>query len=285
MARRRTPPRGQQPLSRRRSCAGWKPGPTATSTKCARSPRPGPSRPIAVPVAITKSVPALRMWWYGQLIHAGRSRGSAALAHAVLDQPRDSRSYPKVVLSWLRSGSRLDQLDQHPAGVLGVDEVDPRVRRAAPGRFVDQPHALRAQSLAEGVQIADPDRPAAGCPVRACPRTSRSPTTRRAGPSTGSAPCVRARHREHRLADALVVVDFLMHQDHAEVVVVPLDRGVQVGDRDADVIESPSPKRWPGRDGRQLDRSSSHNGNLTVKIALLRVGRTGRPRTPSGGSS
>ena len=34
----------------------------------------------------------------------------------------------------LRVGSRLDELDQHAAGVLGMDEVDPRIRGAAPRR-------------------------------------------------------------------------------------------------------------------------------------------------------
>ena len=167
------------------------------------------------------------------------SRGPAALAHAVLGQPRYARSNPEVVVIVDSvSGGRFDQLDQDAAGVLGVDEVDPGVCRAAPGRVVDQPDALLAQLLAEGVEVADPERPSAGCPVRACRETSRSSRTRRSGPSTGSARCRRgAAHRQHRLADALIVVDFLVHQDHAEVVVVPRDRGVQVGDRDADVID------------------------------------------------
>ncbi|CFE71030.1 Uncharacterised protein [Mycobacterium tuberculosis] len=47
-----------------------------------------------------------------------------------------------------------------------------------------------------------------------------------------------ARHRQQCLADALIVVDFLVDQDHAKVVVIPLDGNVQVGDRNTDVIES-----------------------------------------------
>ncbi len=46
-----------------------------------------------------------------------------------------------------------------------------------------------------------------------------------------------APHRQHRLADALVVVDLFVQEDHAEVVVVPRDRGVEVGDRDADMVD------------------------------------------------
>ena len=135
----------------RRSCGGWKPGPTATSTKCARSRRPARSRPIGVPAAITKSVPAQHMWWCGR---PTRTRG----AHGIDDRRhwhtpcwanRATRGPTrKWSVSCPASGGRLDELDQHPAGILGVDEVDPRVRGAAPRRLVDEPHALRAESLA-----------------------------------------------------------------------------------------------------------------------------------------
>ena len=46
-----------------------------------------------------------------------------------------------------------------------------------------------------------------------------------------------AAHRQHRLANALIVVDFLVQHDHAEVVVIPRDRRVEVGDRDADMVD------------------------------------------------
>jgi len=52
---------------------------------------------------------------------------------------------------------------------------------------------------------------------------------RGAGQTTG--------HGDHCFADSLVVVDFLMHQDHAEGVVIPGDGCVEVGDCDADVID------------------------------------------------
>ena len=50
----------------------------------------------------------------------------------------------------------MHQLDQHTAGVFGVDEVDPRVRCAASGRVVEQADSLLAQALAQGVEVTDP---------------------------------------------------------------------------------------------------------------------------------
>ena len=56
-----------------------------------------------------------------------------------------------------------------------------------------------------------------------------------------------AAHRQHCFANSLVLVDFLVHQDHAEVVVIPGDGRVEVGDCDADVID-----RRHQRGGQQL---------------------------------
>ena len=52
------------------------------------------------------------------------------------------------------------------------------------------------------------------------------------GASLGS-----AAHGQHRFANALIVVDLFVEHDHAEVVVIPLDRDVEVGYRDADVVD------------------------------------------------
>ena len=42
---------------------------------------------------------------------------------------------------------------------------------------------------------------------------------------------------DHRLADALLLVGLLVHGHHAEGVAVEGDRLVEVGDRDADVVD------------------------------------------------
>ena len=59
-------------------------------------------------------------------------------------------------VSVTRATPRLDQLDQHAAGVLGVHEVDPAARRAAPGLVVQQPQAALAQHRADRLDVGDP---------------------------------------------------------------------------------------------------------------------------------
>src|SRR4051794_10909507 len=51
----------------------------------------------------------------------------------------------------------LDQLDEHATGVLGVDEVDPAVRRAASGGVVQESHAALAQDRGDLLDVADPE--------------------------------------------------------------------------------------------------------------------------------
>src|SRR6478736_2208385 len=62
-----------------------------------------------------------------------------------------------------------DQLDEHPTGVLGVDEVDPRVGRATPRLVVQQAHPALAQdapvvrrAAAWHVRLADQLHPPQG---------------------------------------------------------------------------------------------------------------------------
>ena len=56
---------GSSLFGRCRPSVGWRPGPTATTTKCDRSPAPERSRRIAAPAAITKYARAQLMWWCG----------------------------------------------------------------------------------------------------------------------------------------------------------------------------------------------------------------------------
>src|SRR5687767_2600005 len=51
-----------------------------------------------------------------------------------------------------------DELDQNPAGVLGVDEVDPAVGRASLRGVVEETHATLAQRRRDGVDVTDPVR-------------------------------------------------------------------------------------------------------------------------------
>ena len=64
---------------------------------------------------------------------------------AKLTRDGDPPGGPSVGPSVPGVGSRLDQLDEHAAGVLGVDEVDPGAGGAAAGLVVQQPQAALAQ--------------------------------------------------------------------------------------------------------------------------------------------
>ena len=106
------------------------------------------------------------------------------------------------------------------------------------GTCVKQADSLLTQTLAEGVQVADPIRQLldAGTTLVEELRDRRRVVDR------GHQLNLRATdrgtaHRQHCLANPLIVVDFLVQDDHAEVVVIPRDRGVEVGDRDADVVD------------------------------------------------
>jgi len=54
---------------------------------------------------------------------------------------------------------------------------------------------------------------------------------------------VRIAHREHHLLDALGLHDFSVDRLHPERVAIELDRGVEIRDRDPDMID-------PGQHGR-----------------------------------
>jgi hypothetical protein len=63
---------------------------------------------------------------------------------------------PRLALS-ATDAAKLERIwNEHAAGVLGVDEVDPGVRRTAPRLVVEQSHAFVAQALGKGVEVADP---------------------------------------------------------------------------------------------------------------------------------
>ncbi len=134
---------------------------------------------------------------------------------------------------------RFDQFDQYSACVLGVYEVDTRIGRTTAGGVVEQPNAAGAQLggdlldvgysvrqlLESGAVSVDELRDGRGfvdgreqlqcCRLLACPG-----------------------EREHRLAHALFFVDFLVHRNHAQVVGVPGDCGIEIGYRDTDVVDS-----------------------------------------------
>ncbi len=106
------------------------------------------------------------------------------------------------------------------------------------GVVIEQPDSLFAQPLAEGLQVADPVSQLldAGTALVEELRDRRRVVERSHQLDLRAADRGTA-HRQHRLADALIVVDLFVQDDHAEVVVIPRDRRIQVGDRDADVVD------------------------------------------------
>src|SRR4051812_17430917 len=94
-----------------------------------------PSRPAPTsrPTAATRASRTRPSSGSGPTSHAGSGATSTGWTRP---EPRAS-----VVGAWLH------ELDQDAAGVLGVQEVDPAARRAAPGLVVERADAALAQHL------------------------------------------------------------------------------------------------------------------------------------------
>ena len=71
--------------------------------------------------------------------------------------PMGNREWSSRVSAVSAPAAGCDQLDEHAAGVLGVDEVDPAVGRAALGDVVEQPQAALAQRGADRLDVVDPE--------------------------------------------------------------------------------------------------------------------------------
>src|SRR3954471_24977583 len=113
-----------------------------------------------------------------------------------------------------RSAGRLDQFDQYSAGGARVHEVDPRSRSTAAGFVVQEDGAALAQGCRDRVDVADP----VGELLDAGAALGQEARDRGVGREWGEQLDRRAAvsYREHRLADALVLVDLLMRDRHAE---------------------------------------------------------------------
>src|SRR6266550_120473 len=135
----------------------------------------------------------------------------------------------------LLAGSRLHELDQHSAGVLRMDEVDPATRRAALRLVVEQAQALGSQRRTDLVDVVDGVREL----LDAGPAALEERRDRRVGVQRCEQLDLRlaVADRQHRLAHALLLVDLLGHRAQPEYVAVERDRLVEVRHRDADVVE------------------------------------------------
>src|SRR3954447_22641997 len=144
------------------------------------------------------------------------------------------------------AGSRLDDLHEDTPGVLGVHEVDPAAGGAPARGVVQQAEAAGAQRPARRVDVGHPEgellQPRAGAADEL--------RDRRLGVQRGEQldPGVAVAHGEHRLVDALLLVDLLVHG----------------GDPEGELVEG-DPLAWAPRAG----------GGVT--------GRRGGRRAPAGG--
>ena len=133
------------------------------------------------------------------------------------------------------TGARLHELDEYAAGVLRVDEVDAAAGRPVLGGVVEQAHAALTQRRRDGVDVGDPVRELLDALAVAREELGdRRFVAQRSEQLDAGAGVA---HGEHRLADALFLVDLLMDRTQAEGVGVELECVVEVGHGDADVVD------------------------------------------------
>ena len=188
---------------------------------------------------------------------------------------------------------RLHQLDQDAAGVLRVDEVDPRATRARVRGIIEQTQAAGLENAAGRLDVGDPVREL----LQPRPRAVQEPGDRRRVAERGQQLDLRRsgggiRRREHRLHHALALVRLAVHEDEAEHLGVEADRRVEIGHRDADVVERQHPRQ--GQPGAVVRRCAARlavvhvptvgpceDGPVVTALdpaALLAGVRAGRPR-------
>jgi hypothetical protein len=156
-----------------------------------------------------------------------------------------------------------------------VDEVDPGVCRTSAWRVVEQPHTLLAEPLAQLVDIAHPVGQLldAGTALVDELGDGAGVVERRHQLDLGAA-LRGAADRQHGLADTLILVDLLVQDDHAEVIVIPLDRDVEVGHGDSDVVDGGH--QGTGEHRTYINLLGRHNLTLTStgRFAICVIGHT-----------
>jgi hypothetical protein len=151
----------------------------------------------------------------------------------------------------------LDQLDQHAAARLGVDEVDPAARRSDLRRVVKQPHALLAQRGTYRVDVGHAVRHLLD-PRTLLNQERRDRRLRRQRRQQLDRGLRGVGGTQHRLAHALLDVLLDVVARHPERVLVERDGRVEVLDGDADVVDSGEKRlaREGIRHSGQSDRTS-----------------------------
>ena len=134
---------------------------------------------------------------------------------------------------------RFDEFDEHSTGVLGMDEVDPRIGGAAARCVVQQPDTAGAQLGRDLVDIGDAVRKLLQTRSVATDELGdRGRLVDRREQLQGSRLFAGSGEGQHRLANALFLVDLLVYCNHAEVVGVPGDGSIEIRHRDTDMVDS-----------------------------------------------
>jgi diacylglycerol kinase (ATP) len=128
----------------------------------------------------------------------------------------------------------LDELGEDPAGGGRVQERDLRPADAAPRRLVDQPHPGRPQRVERAGHVVDP----VGHMVEAGTPPGQEAADRCVLAEGGEQLHVALADVEQRGLHALVGQPLAVHERHAVRVAVNRDGGVQILDRDTDVIDA-----------------------------------------------
>jgi hypothetical protein len=152
---------------------------------------------------------------------------------------------------WLVRGRRarnragmLHQFDQNAAGVLGVGEINEGPSGTDLGFVVKQAHADRSQVLARGLDIGDRVRHLLYAGSTSLKETANRGVWRERSkeldPGSGIA------HGEHRLANALLLIDLLVGHRQAKRADVEVDGVFEIANRDPNVIDTGNPGMHAG---------------------------------------
>src|SRR3954452_14244269 len=213
----------------------------------------------------SRTVPSSAVIW----CQPSPPRASSRLrsSSSVTRSPRGGLAWKPMLMRCAMFGSvsfrRLDDLGQHAARRLRVDERHARVADPHAGRLVDEPQAAVAQVGEGRLDVGD----AIGDVVQPRPAAGEETADRRVG---------LARQRPQQLdvagpdveqdrLDTLLLDDLAMRERHAVRPLVQRDGGVEVVDGDADVVdlgEHAAPEsRWPGpASARGRPLAGAHGG-------------------------
>src|SRR5919202_2060386 len=167
-----------------------------------------------------------------------RASSSLRSSSSLTRSPRGGLAWNPMLMRWAMSGSvsfrRLDDLCQYAARRPRVHEGDTRVANAPPRRLVDELQAAVAERVEGRLDVADAVRDVVQ-PGPAAREEAADGAVGRERPQ--KLHVAFADVEQHRL-DALLLDHLAVRELHAVRLLVQRDRGVEVVDGDADVVDA-----------------------------------------------